>query len=445
MRPRDAGTQDLLDRVVGACAPEVWRWLESRPYVRRGTVGLFLHDVVRELFEAEFAQRAPQAFTAMHRTVRNYFLERLLDEDEPHRDRAAAEILILHRKSPLVADTTALRDGGLVSVPRARPEDQAEIVRTIQAYEGSTEADLARRWMAEQPHGVYWVRGEDGPAGFAVQVYLPAPADLVADDPVVGLVLQAVEQHGPLRPGERVNINRFAGDSSSYQRDPMQLLANGVSCLLEWVEQPAAWTFIVTIDDDYYGPYFTYLAMRRVFQQEVFGRLVTGYGWDRRRLPVPDLLELMAHRELTGETGPAPPELLRPVPLSRPAFAAAVAAALPQVRRPDRLADSPLLGTALIPAGAGDPAAALRTSLLSAVSAMGAEPRGAEHERVLRRTYVTGAPSQEAAAEMLDLPFSTYRRHVSRAVERLVEILWAVEIGERRLDPDAGGQEVGSS
>ena len=52
-------TQDLLTRMIGSRAPEVWTWLESRPYVRRGALGLYVHDVVRELFEAELA--APSA------------------------------------------------------------------------------------------------------------------------------------------------------------------------------------------------------------------------------------------------------------------------------------------------------------------------------------------------------------------------------------------------
>jgi DNA-directed RNA polymerase specialized sigma24 family protein len=58
---------------------------------------------------------------------------------------------------------------------------------------------------------------------------------------------------------------------------------------------------------------------------------------------------------------------------------------------------------------------------------------------VLDRTYVHAAPTQEAAAEVLGLPFSTYRRHLARAHERLTDLLWAVEIGEVRL---AGEQQV---
>ena len=55
---------------------------------------------------------------------------------------------------------------------------------------------------------------------------------------------------------------------------------------------------------------------------------VTAYGWDRRRLPLEDFLELTGRRELTGETGPPPAELLRPAPLGRDAFEEAVRAAL---------------------------------------------------------------------------------------------------------------------
>ena len=113
-------TQDLLDRTVGRRAPEVWTWLESRPYVRRGEIGLFLHDVVREVFEAELAQRSPDAYAALHIAVRGYFLDRLVDPAEARPERAAAEILLLHRAGPLADRATALRDAGLLSIVPAR-------------------------------------------------------------------------------------------------------------------------------------------------------------------------------------------------------------------------------------------------------------------------------------------------------------------------------------
>ena len=82
---------------------------------------------------------------------------------------------------------------------------------------------------------------------------------------------------------------------------------------------------------------------------------------------------------------------------------------------------------------AGEPGGAsaerLRATIEVAIGCLGDQPL----EAVLRRTFVRGAPTQEAAADVLGLPFSTYRRHLAKAVEQLTDVLWAVEIGEVRL------------
>ncbi len=425
-------TQDLLVRSVGARADEVWAWLESRPYVRRGTIGLFLHDVVRELFEAEFSLRAPQAYSDLHHVVKWYFIERLFDPAETHPDRAAAELLLLHRKGPLEQESRTLREAGLPQIARAGSEDREGIFALIEAGEGAESVALARRWVEAQPHGLYRVRSDVGVEAFGMQVYLPVVDQaLGVDDPVAAAVLDAVGRHGPLRPGERININRFSGASGAHQRDPLLLLVNGVSSILEWSQQPAAWTFMITVDPDHYGPYFAYLGMTRMFAFDYYGLPLAGYGWDRRRFPVTSLFEMMARRELTGESGPPPVEMMRPAALSQPAFASAVKQALPELDRPDRLVHSALRDTALLDVGTSEPAAALRHLMLATITELEGERHGAEHRRVLERTYLRGAPSQESAAELLGLPFSTYRRHLSRAQARLVEVLWSVEIGER--------------
>ena len=427
-------TQDLLTRMIGSRAPEVWAWLESRPYVRQGALGLYVHDVVRELFEAELAHRSPAEYTQLHRAVRGYFQERMVDRAEPHPDRAAAEVLLLHRKTPLAAETSVLRDRGQLSVPRAGPAEREEILALIETHEGSESADLARRWLTAQPRSAYHCRADDGTAAFAVQVYLPGPGDLMADDPIAAAIWKFVSDRGPLRPGERVNVNRFAGADHRYQGDPLQLLVNGVSCILEWRTTPAAWTFIVSFGV-HYGAYFDYLGLSPMLKLDVGGAPVTLFGWDRRRFPASAFFEMMETRELTGETGPPPAELLRPLPLTRTSFDAAVRAALRRLTRAGGLDSSELLTSALVPPDATDPPATLNRVLREAVADLDRERGGAEHRRVLERTFLAGAPSQEAAAELLDLPFSTYRRHLARATDRLVEVLWAIELepnGSRR-------------
>lgn len=435
-------TADLLERIVGPRAEEVWAWLESRPYAGRGEVGLYLHDVVREVFDAELAHRSPDAYAAMHMTVRDYFVERLRDPAEPRPDRAAAQLLLLRRAGPHADLLADLRVGGLVPVGVAGPQDRDGILALVERAEGCEAAELARRWIAEQPACLYTARSDVGVEGFALHVYLPTHGPLDIDDPIAAGVLAAVAERGPLRPGERIGLNRFSGSSGHDAREPMILLTNGVATLLEWSRREAAWSFITTIADDVYGPLFEQMGLTAMWR----GRRPPGpggevdevdavdevvvYGWDRRRFPFVLLSDLMGRRELTGEQGPPPPEMVRPAPLERTVFAEGVAAALPLLHQPDRLAASPLVGTALVDPTAEDPVASLVATLVGAIGALDGDRRGAEHRRVLERTYLRGAPSQEAAAELLGLPFSTYRRHLKQARDRLVEVLWAIETGQ---------------
>ena len=70
-------TEDLLAETVGERAPEVWAWLASRSFVRHSGTGLHLHDLMRDLVDTEFAQRNPQAYAALHRTIRYHATRRL--------------------------------------------------------------------------------------------------------------------------------------------------------------------------------------------------------------------------------------------------------------------------------------------------------------------------------------------------------------------------------
>lgn len=431
-------TQDLLRRTVGDQVESVWAWLVARPYVRHGTVGLYLHDVVRALFEAEFRHRSPDGYLALHRTVRQYFEERVDDPHEPHPLRAATEILLLHRRGPLSVEVAELPAGTLPPVTRATPADHDWMLDLLERTDGARTAVLARRWFADDATTCYRIQVPGGPSAFAHHGYLDAPPDDL-DDPVAGTIWNLVAEHGSLRPGERIHVNRF-GAATGGPLDPLLLLVSGTSCVFEWRRQPAAWTFLVTPAPDHYGDYFGYLGMRQMLTVDLGSGPIGGWGWDRRRLDVRGLFEMMSHRELTGEIGPPPAHLLKPAPLGRGEFDRAVRAALAALNRPDRLADSPLLGTALVPRR--DPGA-LAARLTGAIAALDAEPRGAEHRRVLERTYLHPAPSQEAAADLLGLPFSTYRRHLGQAVGRLADVLWAIELGTLPASPAGSEQEVG--
>lgn len=69
---------------------------------------------------------------------------------------------------------------------------------------------------------------------------------------------------------------------------------------------------------------------------------------------------------------------------------------------------------------------ALREALVGACRSLQGDPRA---YRVLHRSFLAPAPSLEAAAEALGMPSSTFRRHLTSAVDRVVELLWGRSSG----------------
>jgi hypothetical protein len=116
-------------------------------------------------------------------------------------------------------------------------------------------------------------------------------------------------------------------------------------------------------------------------------------------------------------------------PLMRADFETAVRDALRAWRRPDLLAVNPLVHSRMVTTvdAHGDRVETLRGVLRSALDAMGEDPRELKAYRSLTATYLGTAPTQEAAAERLGLPFSTYRRHLNRGLEVLNNLLWRRE------------------
>jgi hypothetical protein len=148
-------------------------------------------------------------------------------------------------------------------------------------------------------------------------------------------------------------------------------------------------------------------------------------------------LALLGDREVSGGSqGTSPPQASDPlVVLSQDEFGQAVRDALRDFARPDLLRNSLLLRSRMIVEQAGPQAApaeragALQARLREAAQALQASPRDAKLYRAVFHTYIQPLATQEQVAELLDLPFSTYRRHLKAGVARLAEILWSREIG----------------
>ncbi len=413
-------TEDLLRDTVGADAPAVWAWLQRRPFIVSRPRGLTPHDLTREVLDAEFGRRSPRRYRAIHQIVHDHIVAGLRTAGVSDKQALAQHLLYLHRHSPLTSAFYQLRAQGSASLVPATVDDQPQIVAMVARDEGPLNAELAAGWLAEQPEQASVVRLAGGVAGFMVHLICPTGSTMEDRDPVVRTILE----HAPLRPGEKVSIARFFSGLREQQRDPYAVLASSTSAIIEWCTRPLAMSFALTVAPDYWGPFFDYLGFRLTLEIPHGGVTHVVYANDWRRFPVDAWLDLMNEREHTGGAGPPPESALRPPPLTKAAFDAAVRSALEQLTRPDRLAGSPLVGSRFA-ATVDD----LRPVIEAAIDRLAEEPKGEQSRAVLRRTFVRPASTREAAAEVLGLPFSTYRRHLAKAIDHLTEQLWSQEIG----------------
>ena len=117
--------------------------------------------------------------------------------------------------------------------------------------------------------------------------------------------------------------------------------------------------------------------------------------------------------------------------MTRSEFESAVNDALRHYTQADLLAGNALLHARLITRstpGVATPQI-LRALLAETAKTLFAGERDQRLYRILDLTYLNPAPKQEAAADRLGLSFSTYRRHLTAGVDRLIEWLWQQEQG----------------
>jgi len=423
-------TEELLAQLIGADAPAVWQWLAQRPFVITGPRGLVTHDLARDVLDAEFERRAPERFRATRWTIYTHAVAGLRAGTGLDRPLHAQQVLYLLRTSPITTAISALRAQGTATIVPAHPDEHDQVCAIIEQFQGPASADLARGWLGEQPDHLSVVRTGDGVAGFAYHLMCPSSGAMEDRDPVVRAILDHVVRDGPTRPGELIDIVRFGGGAREHQRDLYGVLAACVSSIIEWVTRPLAWSFAVAVDAEYWGPIFDYFAFAPLVEVDIGGLPHIAYGIDWRRFPVDAWFDLMHERGRSGATGPPPAALIRPPPLNRTRFATAVKAALQTLHRPDQLATNPLLGSKLAATASGSNADQLRVIIEDAVACLANEPKGDRLRAVLHRTYLRPAPTQEAAAEVLDLPLSTYRRHLAKALDHLTDLLWTMEIAD---------------
>ena len=430
-------TESLLRAVLDdPAAGELFGWLRARSFVEEGSEGLYPHDLARDVLDADLRWRDPDRYAALHRRIREYLVARVHTSDVD-RSRPWRDLMFMHRRNPAFARFISWETESSVYEDTLSSADLPAVLGMTEAAEGGESAAVVRYWLDREPGAfrAYRRPGSHEPIGFSawLRLFEAEPADL-ATDPLVARAWQHVERTGVLRPGEHLGVLRsFIVDGAYHRPSPAMDLVQ-VRSGVEWTAPGGPAVSVLAIaEGDFWAPQMAYIDHARIAEVPFGPRTYSLFAHDWRLSPPGDWFRMMAERELaegvpeavTGHDGPPQRQVL-----SEPEFEAAVKEALRCWRRPSELGRNPLCRSRLVAdAGLrGSPAEVLADLLVEATDTLADDPRDAKLHRAVATTYFRGVPTQEAAAERLGLPFSTYRRHLSAGVARLTAWLWHREL-----------------
>jgi len=437
-------TEPLLRAVLPADpqeASDLWDWLRDVTIMEDAHSGLRPHDVARDVLEAELRWRDPDTYADIHRRLRGYLVDQVKSSagNPDALQHAAADLIFLIRDHPIGGahwDWEAL-DEGLEQKP-VEPEEAEVIIAMTRTTQGEQQADLAAHWLDCQPEAFRVFRDPDGEiAGYAARLalHLARPEDIAVDPGTTALWAYA-QQHRTPRPGEQVLAWRFLVDRDPDERHPRisgtMFGAWHVSDIL--LRPTTAWEFDACYTDlEHWEEFFNHWDFVHAPEADymVGTTRYVAFAHDWRRVGVADWLERTAAREL-GEQVSVSPTASAAV-LSHEEFATSVKQALRSLHQPQALLRNPLLASGVVQSALREhpenrPDQILRALILDAAQVLKSDPRAESQYRVLDRTYLRPAPTQEKAAELLDLPFSTYRRYRDHATEAITDWLWDKDI-----------------
>jgi hypothetical protein len=347
-------------------------------------------------------------------------------------------LFYLYRRHPFFGPYVEWTALGSAYAESVSSEDHSAILEMVGRHEGEAEAQIARYWLGRQPQAFLIFRDAGGAVvGFMAQVTIhDATPEDVAADPAVPAALAVAQRKGPTRPGEEIVHLRFWMHRDAYQSVSPALNLTAINSSIYWTSHPKlAWNFIAIADPEFHEPHFTSIHMWRSPEAdfEVDGRQYGIFAHDWRVEPPAAWMDIKLDLASSTDTRPDQSQVQSPPPmlvLSQTEFAGAVRQALRDYTRSDRLATNPLLRSRLVADAASEdaPPAALRSLLRAAIATLKANPKDAKLHRALWHTYIEPAPTQEQAAELLDLPFNTYRYHLAKGIERVTEWLWQREL-----------------
>ncbi|MCM2422827.1 AAA family ATPase [Streptomyces sp. RKAG293] len=425
-------SEELLTAVLSMESQEseenvhlLFDWLRDLPFVESTARGLYPHDAARETLAADLRWRAPNAFLTMRRRLAEEYLRLLREGTEERISVVPDELFYLFREMGSRARRGNWTREEEVHERALQPDDIEVVLRMAEETEGRASADLVRYWLERQPRGfgVYRSVTTGEIVAFTGRLVLPAPPDPqdLATDPVVAAAWEYTEATAPVRPGEHIAMTRFTIYPERYQIPSRVIdLSNSRSQGEAARARGRAHGIVIYQDAEVWAERLKGVMHDTGVRPRVGEHTYGLFCNDWRQVPVEAWLRhLISATEVPAPSGPSG--------FSRSAFDQAVREAMSHLRDTAAFAACALTRSRLA-ADLADPAGELRALLRQAVDDLAGDPRGVRACQALTAGYFSGAPTQEAAARRLGLPYGTYRRHLRQGLDLLCEALWEKEL-----------------
>jgi hypothetical protein len=439
-------TESLLSKVLGFDdVRELFEWLQALSFVESNKFGLYPHDLAREALCADLQWRNPDWYAELHKRIRNYYKFKFDNSTGEAQFRTLFGLNYLHRNHPLVRPYFDWQETGSFWLDLVKSEDMIFLRQMTEKHEGETAVKILDFWAKRKEAQIWVFRDVEKIArGYILKINLNElnPEEKITDVAVLKAMKYAT-QNLHLRKGEIYTLFRSWLAEETYQ-SVSNLQSNIFLSIVQYylTTSGLAVTMLACAYPEFWKSVLNYADLEWQqdldFQIENKGEKIN-FGWyvhDWRKTPPATWLMLLGQRELdpSAQISRQEKPSLQLMVLSEEEFAESVYDALKDFYTYNRLVQNPLTRSkfvvqALTPDAPEDERVSkLKEKLQTSIKKIEASPRDEKFYRVLYRTFINVAGSQEQTADFLNIPFSTYRRYLKKGVQLITEMLWNEEV-----------------
>lgn len=434
-------TESLLQEALGMEQIQgIFDWLRNLSFYDHNMAGIFPHEIAREALSRDVKWRNPDWYSSLHEKIRNYYIKKLMTNSGASQRNALYALIYLHRLNPMVKPFFEWQENGSFWQDKLKPDDLPLLQNMVLRMEGK-ESETYFKFWAQHPATEIWVYRN--PSGVPVAFSLKIDANKFTErerieDPVVRAIMEYAQAHFALRPGEINSLFRFWMADETYQKISSLQSVIFLSIVQYYFTPGLAISMLSCAHPEYWKDVLTYADLTHLNALD-FQSGGTVFGWyyhDWRKRPPLAWLDLLGKREveMVDQYDEASTEAVSMLVLSEEEFNESVQQAIKSYHQSDLLLASPLLKSKLVLKKATkemkeyDKIKILKSCIDITLKEIEDSPVDGKYYRILYRTFINPVGSQEKVADYLNMSFSTYRRYLKSALDKLVRLLWNQEM-----------------